>query len=172
MPQRAFAGPRQQYAVRATSWAGSYFWGMGGFLSGELLQAPVPRAENPWGQSARAEAPENHVREHQARKAHRGRYRDVPSPAAEATRDGEDKEWIRSERHTEGNNGASGTASATSHVERGRAQEVRVCESMRRCRVSSKGGWTLPAALRNLVRTEHDRVQRAGISAQCHPDHH
>jgi hypothetical protein len=30
--------------------------------------------------------------------------------------------------------------------------------SMRRCRVPGKSGWTLPAALRSLVRAEQDRV--------------
>ena len=41
-------------------------WRMGGLLLGELFQAAVSRGKDPCGQSARAEAPEKYVREHQA----------------------------------------------------------------------------------------------------------
>ena len=46
---------------------GSHLWRMVGLLSGELLQAAIPRAEDPRSESARAEAPEKNVREHQTR---------------------------------------------------------------------------------------------------------
>ena len=65
-------------------------------------------------------------------------------------------------RAAEGNDGTSGIASAASHVECGGAQEVPVCESMRRRRVSGEGRWAVPAALCDLVRAAEDRVRAPG----------
>ncbi|MGA2119431.1 MAG: hypothetical protein ABSH56_32365 [Bryobacteraceae bacterium] len=58
-------GPRQQHAGRAAPRPGSQIWGVGGFLSEELLQAAVPRAEDSRGQRARSEAFAKGVRKHQ-----------------------------------------------------------------------------------------------------------
>src|SRR5262245_57392306 len=64
---------------------------------------------------------------------------------------------------------ASGIASAAANAERGDPQEVPVCESMRRRRVSGARRRAIPAALRNPVGTADDRVRGAGIPAQCYP---
>jgi len=60
-----------------------------------------------------------------------------------------------------GNDGPSGLASVAPHVECGSAQEVPVCKSMFRRRVSSPGGGAVSAALCYVVRAAKDRVCRA-----------
>src|SRR5579864_4722753 len=61
---------------------------------------------------------------------------------------------------------------AAADVERGRAQEVPICESMCRRRVSGASRWAVPAALRDVVGAAEDRVRGAGVPAQRHPHRH
>ena len=106
-------------------------WGMGGLLSGELLQAADSRGKDSRGQRARAEAPEKACSR--------------PSSSRILTADdiemylrrrlkqrvhGEGQGWVRSKGCAEGNDGASGVAGVASHVECGGTKKFLPCESM------------------------------------------
>jgi integrase len=72
---------------------------------------------------------------------------------------GEDEGRIRREASAEGNDSAPGITSDAAHVERGRAQEVPVCESMRGRRVSGAGRWLFRPHY--VTSSEHQKIEFA-----------
>ena len=166
-PQRALASQRQQHSALAAPRAGDSHFGEWADFYLENFSTPPFRA------------PKTHEVNQRAMKHLRAVFENTR--LADLTADDIETylrerlkqrvqvktgKGIRREEPAEGNNGSSGISGVAADAERGGAQEVSGCESMRGRGVSGAGRWPVPAALHGVVRAAEDRVRRARVSAR------